>query len=368
LSSFTRLIGFALLLTVFVVVACDEEGQPPAPDPPPQINVVHAYTRNANPADTVTGLQSNSVYDIIVDNMDRTWVATQSGLSRFIGKTGDGVFNQNNVLPNPKCRALLEHNGKIWIGTWGGGVGIYDIGADSWTKLNSDSGLVNNNVSDFAAVGDSILIATNEGVSIYTDDDQLSMRDRWDLFDRSDGLMTPLVSSVVIATRPTRMEVWCAPRMEEQIPPGDEGEFGITVLREGLSQPIYYTMVNSGLLEALVNDIVYDETTDLFWVAFATKGLASVDVDGSTWTYYSAADGLPSEVIYSIAIIGDVVWVGTQGGVAQKLNGKFQGYGRSGGLPGDRVRAVYSDTPDNLWAGFISAGAALLNPASAQTK
>jgi ligand-binding sensor domain-containing protein len=157
--------------------------------------------------------------------------------------------------------------------------------------------------------------------------------------------------------------------MEEMIPDGDEDLYGITVVREGfVVYEIYYTMGETGLLEANVNDIVYDETRDLFWVAFATKGLASVDVEGSTWSYYSTEDGLPSNVVYSIALVDDVVWVGTQGGVAQKLNGKFQGYGRSGGLPADRVRKVYSDKPSNLWAGFVNSGVALLKPGSAETQ
>jgi ligand-binding sensor domain-containing protein len=363
LSSFTRLIGFVMLLTV-MFVACDEEGQPPPPDPPPQIGVSYQYTRNPNPNDKVTGLQSNEVYDIVVDDLDRTWVATQAGVSRFIGAQGDGIFNQNNVLPNPKCRALLNYHDKIWIGTWGGGVGVYDINGDTWTELDSDSGLVNNLVADIAAVGDSIFFATNDGVSIYTDIETLAMRDRWEVYGYDEGLLTTLVSVIEIARTPDRgLEFWYGPRMEEMIPEGDEHLYGITVVREGfISYEIVYTTVNSGLLEANVNDIVYDPANDLFWVAFATKGLASVDVEASTWTYYSIENGLPSDVIYSIALVDDVLWVGTQSGVAKKLNGNFQGYGRSGGLPADRVRRIYSDKPSNLWAGFVSAGAALLKP------
>jgi ligand-binding sensor domain-containing protein len=68
-------------------------------------------------------------------------------------------------------------------------------------------------------------------------------------------------------------------------------------------------------------------------------------------------------VVYSIAKVGDVLWVGTQSGVAEmKSDGKFQGYGMSGGLPGDRVRRVYSDDPNELWTGYIDRGAALLDP------
>ena len=368
MKSFTRFIGFALIMSVFVVLACDEDNGVEPPTPALQINVVYAFTKNSNPADTVTGLQSNDVYDVMVDSRDRTWVASNAGVSRYIGRTGDGVFNRNNVLPNPKCRTLFEHNDKLWIGTWGGGVGVYDIAADAWSQLTVDSGLVNGLVSDIKADGDDIYFATSNNVSIYKDDDQLPMDQRWSEYTTDDGLLTPVVSTIEIANTRTRgREIWYGPRMEEMILPGDYDSFGITVEREGLSLPIHYTTVNSGLLEPNVNDIFYDDVTELFWVAFSTLGLASVDVDGSTWTYYSMVQGLPSDVVYSITSVDGVIWVGTQGGVARMLSdGRFRGYGRSGGLPGDRVRRVYSNSATVLWSGFIENGAALLDPRSAK--
>jgi ligand-binding sensor domain-containing protein len=363
--SFTRFIGFALLPLVLGALACEEDGSVLPPPPAPQINVVIRYAFNPDPTDTVRGLQNNDTYDIIVDSSERTWVTTNSGVSRFIRSTGDGVFNEINALPNSKCRSVVEHNGRIWIGTWGGGVGIYDLTENAWSKLNVDSGLVNNQVADIYPDGDSVYFATNAGVSIYNDDDQLPLEDRW---STQSGLKTALVSVIEMADTPSRgREIWYGPRMEEVVPPGREDRYGITVVRRDLSQTIYYTMVNSALAEPNVNDIMYDEDADLFWVAFATAGLATVDVDAKVWTYYTDADGLPSTTVFSITKIDGTIWVGTQRGMArQKPDGRFQGYDRSGGLPGDRVRKVYSDKPSQLWACFIDSGAALLDPDSAQ--
>jgi ligand-binding sensor domain-containing protein len=360
-----------LLLATIAVVACDDTTQPEPPPDPPQIKVNYRLTLSAAfPQDTTTGLQSNDAFDIIVDSQDRTWVATQAGISRFRGTAGDGTWNQNNVLPNPKCRALLEHNGKLWVGTWGGGIGVYDMNADSWFTLDVDSGLVNDMVGDISAVGDSIYIATNDGASIYVDDDQLDMSARWDTIPvgRSNGILTPIVSVVVIAHTSTRgTEVWYGPRMQTLIQPGDENNHGITVFREGQFQPIYYTTVNSDLAAADVNDIFFDASTDLFWLAFPNSGIASLDVDAATWTYHTMADGLPSDITYSVTAVGDVIWAATQAGVARlKSDGTWQGYGRSGGLPADRVRRVYSNEPSELWTCFIDRGAALLDPNSAQ--
>lgn len=372
MNSFNRLLVFGLVLATAAIAACDEDTLPPPPDPPPQINVNLRYTLSPGlPEDTTSGLQSDDAFDILLDAQARTWVATQAGVSRFIGSSGDGTFNQNNVLPNPKCRALLEHNDKLWVGTWGGGVATYDMTGDVWSTLDVDSGLVNDMVGDIDAVGDSIFFATNDGASIYLDIDTLAMVDRWYAYPAGrdeDGILTPVVSAVEIAHTQTRgMEIWFAPRMQSLITPGEEGDYGMSVFRQGLFETIYYTTVNSALAEPNVNDLYYDPDTDLMWVAFATEGVATVDVDGKTWTYYRMSNGLPSNVVYSVTKVGDVIWVGTQGGLARmKSDGQWQGYGRSGGLPADRVRRVYSSGPSELWACFVEAGAARLDPNSAE--
>jgi ligand-binding sensor domain-containing protein len=370
LSSFTRLVSFLALLAIFAAIGCEEDPDPVVPEPPPQISVRNHFTRNSNPADTVTGLQNNDAYDVLVDSQGRTWIATQSGVSRFVGGSGDGVFNERTTLPNPKCRALLEFNGKIWIATSGGGAGVYNIADDTWSILDSDSGMINNNLNGVTGHtnGTTVYFATSNGASIYRDLPDVPMNERWRAFRPAQGLLDPVVSVIEIAQTQTRgREIWYGPRFEEMLEPEDEGNHGITVQRQGLSQPIEYTILNSGLLEPNVNDIFYDADTDLFWVAFATKGIAIVDVDGSSWSYLNQQDGLPSNIVYSITKVGDEIWVGTQAGVARRLsNGKFRGYARAGGLPADRVRRVYSDDPSNLWCAFIDGGAALLDPASAQ--
>ena len=370
MSSFTRLVCFLMLLSFFVAVGCDEDTELQGPAPDPQISVRTHFTRNPNPADTVTGLQHNDVFDIVVDDLDRTWIASQAGVSRYIGNTGNGVFNELNVLPNPKCRALLSYNNKLWVGTSGGGVGVYDATGDSWSILDSDSGLINDNVTDITGGpnGRTLYFATTNGASIYRDEPQIDMNLRWRAFRTGQGLLDPVISVITIAATQTRgREIWYGPKYEALMEDGDEGKHGITVQREGLSQPITYTMLNSGLLEPDVQDIFYDEDTDLFWVAFATKGLAVVDVDASSWTYLNQQDGLPSNITYAVIKIDGVIWVGTQRGVARMLpDGTFRGYGRSGGLPGERIRALFSKTDNELWGAIIAGGAVLLDPTSAQ--
>jgi hypothetical protein len=129
----------------------------------------------------------------------------------------------------------------------------------------------------------------------------------------------------------------------------------------------YLTTESSDLPEPNVNDILYDSATDLFWLALSTRGLATIDVSNSKWRFYTANDGLPSNVIYSIALVDGVVWVATQNGLARQLSdGTFRGYDRGAGLPAERVRKVYSDDPSRLWLSFVQAGAARVVPSSAE--
>jgi ligand-binding sensor domain-containing protein len=369
LSSFTRLVCFLIILSFFVAFGCEDDPSPEAPAPDPQITIRSHFTKNSNPADTVTGLQDNDVYDVIIGGRGETWVATQSGVSRYVGTTGDGVFNERNALPNSKCRALLAYNGKVWIGTSGGGVGVYRSASNTWSILNTDSGLVNDTVTDITGGvnGKTLYFATTRGSSTYQDDPLIPMNQRWSAF-RSPALLDPVVSVITVAQTTTRgKEIWYGPRFEALIEAGDEGKHGITVRRDGLSLPIKYTMLNSGLLEPNVNDIFFDVDTELFWIAFATKGLAIVDVDASSWSYLGSADGLPSDITYKIIKIDGVIWVGTQRGVARQLpNGTFRGYGRSGGLPGERIRSMFSNADNVLWGAIIEGGAVLLDPTTAE--
>ncbi len=362
MSFLKRFFVISPVFFILFAVGCDEDNGVEPPAPPPQITVLARYSKNIDPT---KGLQNNDVYDILIDSNGKTWFATASGVSRFNGTTSEVVFNQNNGLPNPKCRTLAELDGKLYVGTWGGGIGVYDLTGDTWSELNTDSGLVSNLISGMDVHDGFLYIATNAGVSAYDPDDQLPVDQRWDTY-AGDNILGDYVSSVEVASTPRGREQWFGPTGDD-VPNGDEASRGITVIREGAWIPFHYTTLNSGLPEPRINDIFYDSDTDVFWIALRQKGLAAVDVSGSSWTIYTTGDGLPSDLVYSVTKIGDTIWVGTQNGLAKQLaGGTFRAYGRSGGLPADRVRVVQTDSQDRLWLGFVAGGGALVNPASTQ--
>lgn len=350
------------LAALIAAVACEEEATAPPPPPdPPQVTTVKSWTRSQ-------GLPSNDVYDILVTSEGELWIGTQAGIAVYPGISAsapDRVVNELNGLPNPKVRKMTEYNGVIYVATWGGGIGLFDMTADTWTFKNTANGLRAGNVADIVASQseDRVYCATTNGVSIYNP-----------VAGTFASFIPPNLLDAVVSAIDLRVvgggvvERWYGPRWETVIPPGaEEAKHGITVSR-GASTVIHYTLANSGCAEARVNDLFFDTDADsICWVTFTTSGIARVDPNASTWTYYTGQQGLPSSQVYTVTRAAGTLWAGTQGGLAKlKGDGRWQGYDSGGGLQADRVRRVYSDDGQRLFLGFIDGGAARVDPASAQ--
>lgn len=377
--SLRKFAGVAALVALAFSIGCDETTKPPPPPPAPQITHGIYYTRTFSSVDTLNGLMDNDVYAILAASDGKAWLGSAEGVAVYptLDTTVrlDG-FDNSNGLPNPKVRALAEYDGKIYVGTWGGGVGVYDMTAQTWSSIPvTQDGLRNEFVGHIAVVADSIYFSTNDGVSIWN-----TTRDSWQHVKmrtqiqggpnagtwRSDGILEPFVSLVTVATTERGVEEWYGGRVEFTIPPNDAPLHGIAVRRSGIADYVYYTLSNSGLSEANVNDIYYDEDTDLFWVAYGTKGISVVDVGASTWTHITTAHGLPSDIVYAIVKLDGVFWAATQRGIARQTSSGWRSYGLSGGLKADIVRLVYTDDGVKLWLAYADAGAGRVLPNTAQ--
>lgn len=354
-SRFAASLAALSMITVFV--GCEEDPTKVAPPPaPPQITTAQTYS----------GLPNNDVFAMLALSNGEFWIGTEQGIARYASITTTqrmGLVNELNGLPNPKVRDLAELGGKVYVATWGGGFGIYDIAGNTWTSRSVANGLRNSSIADLEVSPNEnkVYMATNDGVSIY---DPVA-----DTFASFTTLTRPVVGAVAVRNSSGGFERWYGPRVEsiEDESQGQLPAAGITVSRG--ASVFNYTLVNSGLPEANVNAIFYDPAAgaDVFWVATANNGVSRVSVDQSTWTTYTTVQGLPSNTVYSVVRVDETIWVATQNGVARlKANGTWQGYNTGGGLAADRVREVYTDDGQRLLIGYINSGAARLDPNSAE--
>ena len=130
-----------------------------------------------------------------------------------------------------------------------------------------------------------------------------------------------------------------------------------------------YTRDNSGLPGLYATAVMPEPDSDAVWVG-TTDGLARFD--GTDWTVYTKADGLPADVINSIAIAPDGhVWIGAfngsdwpyHGGVGEFDGTTWQSYTRENSpLPHNQVESVDVGPDGRVWAGTASAGLAVITP------
>ena len=76
------------------------------------------------------------------------------------------VYNGDNSLPNTYVNKMMRHDGKLWIGLYGG-IACYDLDGDSLVTINQDPFLSGSTFS-FAPQDDgAILAATSHGLILY---------------------------------------------------------------------------------------------------------------------------------------------------------------------------------------------------------
>lgn len=372
------LVVLALGMATFVA-ACEEDSTiPPAPAKPEQItSVTKAYSRSS------TGLPSGDVSSFLTTTEGEFWVGTRAGVAIYAtpdATTNQEIINEINGLPHPQVTAMVEHAGKVYVGTWGGGLGVYDTVGNAWTQIRPATGGLENGFVAGVAASESegkLYFATNDGVFIY---DTIG----WEHFSTADTVtalpegdtdtakLQQVVSSVELIDTLSAVQRWYGPRVEVRIDDAHKKYHGITVsktsscycVEDTLTVTRYkYTPDTSGLVEPNVNDMFYDQVTETVWVAYVSKGISQVNAGTGAWTNYTLVQGLPSNTVLAIARAQDnenatsVIWAATQGGLAKLINGHWESYNVSGGLPSSRTRSLYSDNGVRLWVGFVDAGA-----------
>lgn len=112
-----------------------------------------------------TGLSSNGVNTIFIDNLDRTWIATDTGV--FLYVSGNLFrFEVKNHIEILRCMDIKQDSkNNIWFASYGNG--IYKFENDVLVKYDTSNGLINNKVNNIFIKDDLVYIGTDDGLSIY---------------------------------------------------------------------------------------------------------------------------------------------------------------------------------------------------------
>ena len=180
-----------------------------------------------NPSDS-SSIAANTVWSIQKDSLGYLWIGTNRGLNRFDPKTGifhhighplkgkisqlfrnvqaqtilissdqilwvgsygllmaylpelDSVIeikghdDKGRQLPDLRVKTLLEDDGKIWIGTYGSGLGQYNLSTHSFHILDERDGLPDNIVLSIEKGNEgSLWLSTNKGLVHFNKTDTI---------------------------------------------------------------------------------------------------------------------------------------------------------------------------------------------------
>jgi ligand-binding sensor domain-containing protein len=136
---------------------------------------------------------------------------------------------------------------------------------------------------------------------------------------------------------------------------------GILDLKTGEFQHI---TKNEGLLWESVTDIVVNGKD--IWIASGYKGIAQIS--GGKVKTFSAADGMPDERAYSLAIAKDgMLWVGASTGIQSFKNGKWTLYGSDSAAKLNDVSELEISLDGKIWATTLPLGIGRLCQFNPQT-
>ena len=287
------------------------------------------------------------------------------------GKLNWEAITTKNGLPHNWIYDIYQDStGRIWVGTWGGGLALFqDGGWTNFTKkdglqsneitcireddqgtvwIASDNGLnkiIGNQIHDADLVGKSLLNITFDGLGNLWAGCWRSIKtggglyrydgDKWELFTTKTNLPGLEILKVF---KDSRDDIWVG-TYEQGIGAGI-GHF------DG-KKWISYTQK-----DGLVNDCVYSMFEDPIgnmW--FGTIGGVSI-FDGKDWHNLTTKDGLVDNRVYCMMIDSQKkMWFGTEGGVSRFDGEEWVSYTKKDGLVENLVRSMIEANDGSLWFG-----------------
>lgn len=303
------------------------------------------------------------------------WVGTSGGVIRYDTSTDEFKLydNKNGLLSNGMFY-VGRIDGRLSVGTYGGGLSILDEGAKTWKHYNVPEGLADAFVYDVIKLRNGDLwIATWSGANRVRGG-VLDDRSRWDTFtveNTKGGLPNDWVYGLAEGKNG---EVWLA--TEGGLARYKDGKWSNWNHAKGLGAP--YEKVKADIefkndpakisehhaaqkkemgLEGV--DVAYNpnyivsmvvDRDGLVWAGTWGGGLSRFD--GSKWKVYTKKEGLPSNHVFALHMDAKgKLWVGTSKGLARHDDGKFKVYTTADGLINDVVFSMATSPDGSQWIG-----------------
>ena len=312
------------------------------------------------------------------------WVGTSGGVIRYDTKKEEHrLYDVRAGLLSNGIFHLSRLGDRIAVGTYGGGLSLFDEANDDWTNYNIQHGLGDAFIYDLLQLpnGD-IWIATWSGANLVKGGG-LDDREQWTTFtvaSTGGGLPNDWVYALAAGKNG---EVWMA--TEGGLARYKEGDWQNWKHEDGLGAPYELVReqieferdpakesshharqkVEMGLQNV---DVAYNpnyivalhvDEEGIVWAGTWGGGLARFD--GQNWKHFTVADGLPANHVFMLESAGEgALWVGTSNGMARFDGEKFIVLTTNDGLYANNVFSLAQGDDGSLWVGSYGGVARLV--------
>lgn len=317
---------------------------------------------------------NRNVKDILSDDKV-LWVGTSGGVIRYDTTTDNFKLydNKNGLLSNGVFH-ISKFNGRILVGTYGGGMALYEQAKDSWETFNIPEGLADAFVYDSLTLKNGDLwIATWSGANRVRAG-ALKDRSKWEVFTVENthaGLPNNWVYGLAEGKQG---ELWLATegglaRFHNNKWDNWNHEKGLGADYEKVkndlqfkSDPAQYSMHHAKQKEEMGLqrvDVAYNpnyivslavDRDGVVWAGTWGGGLSRFD--GTTWKSYTVQDGLPGNHVFMLHLDANgALWIGTNNGLAKRVGDKFQVLTTADGLFSNTIFSMTTGGDGSIWVG-----------------
>jgi ligand-binding sensor domain-containing protein/signal transduction histidine kinase/DNA-binding response OmpR family regulator len=316
---------------------------------------IYRYEHTPENKNTIT---DNRINAIIEDASNNLWIGTGQGLVIYNAEK-DNFSNVNEIagntnrLSNQYITALCyDRMGRIWIGTLGHGLNVYDPKTFTFAYLTDNNTTHNkflsaNYITSLFRFEDTVWAGTKGGLKVY---DTRDMSRSPLPMDMDKSVTSKEITQV---TRDATGNMWLA-TVDREI---------IKLTREGKYYHVHKTILRPNVLaEAEGNILTLSiDAKGNVWIGGENAGLNYLDVKTDQIIRYEAWDGypgkLPTKSVRSVYVDNTgITWIGTYNRGAFLVDNrakKFESYQRTifttTGTAGNNVKDVAEDKDGIIW-------------------
>ena len=288
-----------------------------------------------------SGLLSDDVRAVFIDNNDIKWFGTSAGLSILDDNVWSSITVNDNLAHNTVTAIASENNAekvmKFWITTLGG---VTELRQESGAItvgppiIKENSGLLSNNVLSVAAEDTTLYwFGTDIGCSSFDGTN-------WAAYTTDNFLNTNWVTAIAA-------------------PPNDWTYIatkggGVTRIKQQCIDAVTSASPLTTTWHQIASDtvnIVYIDKQGARW--FGTNNGISKhigDNSRSNWTTYTTDDGLSDNFVMSICQDSSyAMWFGTRNGLSHFDGESWKRYTAASGLSSNIINDLAVDKSGNLW-------------------